>query len=978
MGWYLRFANSGLNYSTCHIATIALVRNNLTGTLPERITLPLLVYFSVSKNRLYGRLPTFNTPLLADLDLQENSFSGSIPNDMIVSAISELRLNNNLITGSLPDWIYSLSSLNSLHVQDNHLTGTLSSKITNLQTVRHILLENNRFHGSIPQDVLKLPIIRTFNADNNFFSGALPKSFNITWRSVLDFSVTGNNLEGPLPTEYVGQIESFLVSSNYLTGTLPSSICKVRYLHYLGFGDNQLHGTIPACFWDLDSIILEFEYNLFHGPINLDRSMISVGTQPLSLISIGFNYFSGAFPGSLLKYPKLLGLSTPNNCFKGGFENFTCEQVSSRLKYIDFDGLYTPQHCRKENSLISSFDYFGGPLPDCILRQRRIEEASLAGNGFFGKLPQYFLNLNEKGLGLNLSRNFLVGTIPSTFNQSFWSKLDLSYNKLYGTIPNLIASEFNQLTSVILNNNRFSFSSSPLSLKVEKLIVSQGNLLQDDPIYKRYQESYSVKESRRLLMFVFYYFLFACISFIFILLGLLLKIYKLSNDSIQLRSLNYLKNLLICLIACLFLLPCYYFFHHAQYVEGYKMYENTHDWSYSSLYLGGYFPGGIIATCLITINLITQFNLSSKYHFTTENRRKNEISRSRLDYSLIIGLYILLVILSFFISVTVNEFYLRQQNKLILKESDSRFINLYQVLMMLYNLVWNRYIVSWIFKYLRSVSEGVMSDAWHSEYLVLVLVVNSVIVPWSITMIKDEACFEGLFFSKSEVHQLIGENECNWWNFDNTNRICHRQTSFTLPFLYYHLCGWKFLLNQLPVWIYYYAFILIISVIERLVQGSFIDSNLNFLFYQNADRLLDLTLLMCFGIHYPFLTFMIFIKAFFEEFLRIVKTTDDRAVWTELPLDSTDEIEMTPPVGHPVEIENIVESQQISRNRDKSLQRNQPYHSLSCCVVLVTSIIIVDVISDRNGILNGVYFLLTMVFVFVLLKGILHARIRGV
>ncbi len=178
------------NFSTCHIATITLPNNNLTGTLPEIISLPLLIYFFVSNNRFFGRLPTFNTTLLAALDLQGNSFSGSIPMDMIAKdqgrAISELHLNNNLLTGSFPDWIYSLSSLNSLHLQDNHLTGTLSSKIMNLRTLRHLFLGNNRFYGLIHQDVFKLQMLKTFNADNNFFSGTLPKSFNITSRSVFD------------------------------------------------------------------------------------------------------------------------------------------------------------------------------------------------------------------------------------------------------------------------------------------------------------------------------------------------------------------------------------------------------------------------------------------------------------------------------------------------------------------------------------------------------------------------------------------------------------------------------------------------------------------------------------------------------------------------------------------------------------------------------------------------------------------------
>eukprot|EP01040_Poterioochromonas_malhamensis_P002550 gene2550-2712_t len=380
------------------------------------------MFFLVGRNRLHGNLPKFQSPFLVGIEFSYNSYSGSIPMDMFVNGqeLREIRLEDNLLTGTLPSWIYFLKNLRSLYLQDNHFSGTLSSNGTNqLTSLRLLLLQNNQFHGSM-SFFFQLTMIKNFNADNNFFSGTLPTIFTgSNTASPLAFSVAGNNLEGPLPIEYRGNIETLFLSSNYFTGTLSSSLCTNYYqLHFFGVGDNQLHGTIPSCFWRSRALTLEFDFNLFHGPILINMSSlsqsISRGELPLSFVSVGFNHFSGTFPSQLLEYPQLVALSAPNNCFKGGFQTISCENISPMLKYIDFDGLYAPHSCIQGYDLFKPTRYFGGPLPHCLFVRNKVLDVSLSGNGFSGTITEYF-NVTAFGFKLNLSRNFLVGTLPRAF-----------------------------------------------------------------------------------------------------------------------------------------------------------------------------------------------------------------------------------------------------------------------------------------------------------------------------------------------------------------------------------------------------------------------------------------------------------------------------------------------------------------------------------------------------------------------------------
>eukprot|EP01040_Poterioochromonas_malhamensis_P003216 gene3217-3429_t len=907
--WYgISFAVSPLNQSLCHISTISMFHNNLTGSLPDPISLPSLLYFQLSQNRLHGKLPRFRTPLLLSLDVRDNSFSGSLSSDMFIEGetrdLYEIELTNNLLTGTLPHWIYSFRSLRNLNIADNHLSGSLSSSdVSRLGILRSLIIQNNQFHGSM-LFAFQLPKIRRFNADNNFFSGTLPAKIFTGQNTVpIEFTASGNNLEGPFPVEFQEDIESFFLSSNYFTGTLSSSLCSQRYLNFFGVSDNQLRGTIPSCYWTSEALILEFDYNLFHGPIHINMSAIlsrpSRNPTPLSFVSFGFNHLSGTFPAQFFDFPQLSALSAPNNCFKGGFETISCDNTSSQLRFIDLDGLYSPCSCVQGYDLLKPVHYFGGPLPHCLFVPPRVLDVSLSGNGFSGTIPESF-NVTTFSFSLNLSRNFLVGTLPNVFNKLIWSKLDLSYNKLSGVVPNLTMTEAKGRTSLILINNRFSFASVPFLLDMDRVDLSKGNLLKESSYRRRYPESFPVTESRLLIGFIRYYFIVGGVAILFAIIGWVFRLYEFSDSSDFIDS-SSIRIFVPCLIViCLSLLLCYYYLIHlSQYRSGYKMYENTYDWSVSSLYLRGYLSGGIIATSFIILNLLFQFNyriIIGNYIEIPHQTRGVRRLPSRVDYSLTIGFYLIVFCLNFILSLAVNQFYLKLQNTLI--NTNAGDTKLIQVIMVMYNIVWNRYVILWIFQYLQSLSEGVISEKRQFDCLLCLLLTSSVITPWISTLFTDESCFEGLISSRSEVHQLIGEAECKWWNHGADNRICHRRTSFSLPFLYFHLCSSQLLLTQIPLWIYYYSLMPIVHLYERFIREVFIrhrDSNRSIAmrsFIWKVDIVFDFTLLLCYGIHYPLLAFIMLFKVIVQYFMGGIQLKQDD-VWVELSVDSThSEIEM--------------------------------------------------------------------------------------
>ena len=146
------------------------------------------------------------------------------------SKLTILELSINQIPRETPNWICNLTNLLHLNLSYNLLEGPLH----NLPSTLTILdLHSNQLRGQFP---------------------TLPPS-----ATYLDFS--GNNFSSVIH-DGIGSnfsIPPFLyLSKNKLSGNIPVSICRAKYLQVLDLPDNLLSGTIPQCFYEMSDTLNGF------------------------------------------------------------------------------------------------------------------------------------------------------------------------------------------------------------------------------------------------------------------------------------------------------------------------------------------------------------------------------------------------------------------------------------------------------------------------------------------------------------------------------------------------------------------------------------------------------------------------------------------------------------------------------------------------------------------------------------------------
>jgi hypothetical protein len=141
---------------------------------------------------------------ISEIDLSGRNLTGSVPNDIArLTALVNVSLNNNHFTGPLPNFT-NLIMLERLYLENNNLSGTLEwlSKLLNLKELN---IENNNFSGVIPGQLLlncsfKLnysgnPYLST-NKSECILQNSKSTQRNNTWRRKL--KVLGISLSGIL------------------------------------------------------------------------------------------------------------------------------------------------------------------------------------------------------------------------------------------------------------------------------------------------------------------------------------------------------------------------------------------------------------------------------------------------------------------------------------------------------------------------------------------------------------------------------------------------------------------------------------------------------------------------------------------------------------------------------------------------------------------------------------------------------------
>ena len=154
-------------------------------------------------------------------------WNGVITDD--AGTVSWIYLNENNLTGTIPETIGNLKHLQSLNLDFNSLEGELPNSIGNMINLTQFSAINNNLTGNIPESIGDMVNLEYLNLDGNALTGELPSSIgNLTM--LKEFVIPGNNLTGSIPESVSGMtsLENFFIFSNFFTGTVPRRIMEME------------------------------------------------------------------------------------------------------------------------------------------------------------------------------------------------------------------------------------------------------------------------------------------------------------------------------------------------------------------------------------------------------------------------------------------------------------------------------------------------------------------------------------------------------------------------------------------------------------------------------------------------------------------------------------------------------------------------------------------------------------------------------
>ncbi|ONM42197.1 LRR receptor-like serine/threonine-protein kinase GSO2 [Zea mays] len=492
--------------------------NSFTGTLTSSIGhFRSLSILELNNNNLRGSVPTEIGTLtnLTSLDLSNNNFGGVITEEHFVGLMNLKKIHlsfNNLSVVLDADWIqpFRLESagfaschlgpmfpvwlrqqlvyITTLDISSTGLVGNIPDWFWSFSRAGSLDMSYNQLNGNLPTDMSGMAFLE-LNLGSNNLTGQMPPFP----RNIVLLDISNNSFSGIMPHKIEAPLlQTLVMSSNQIGGTIPKSICKLKNLSFLDLSNNLLEGEIPQC-----SDIERLEYCL------LGNNSLS-GTFPAFLrnctsmvvLDLAWNNLSGRLPSWIWELKDLQFLRLSHNSFSGNIPSGITNL--SFLQYLDLSGNYffgvIPRHLSNLTGMTMKgyypFDIFDktvSKFDDIWLVMTKGQQLKysreiayfvsidLSGNYLTGEIPLGITSLDAL-MNLNLSSNQLGGKIPNNIGaMRLLASLDLSINKLSGEIPWSL-SNLTSLSYMNLSYNNLS-GRIPSGRQLDTLNVDNPSLM---------------------------------------------------------------------------------------------------------------------------------------------------------------------------------------------------------------------------------------------------------------------------------------------------------------------------------------------------------------------------------------------------------------------------------------------------------------------------------------------------------------------
>lgn len=242
-----------------NIFMLNLNNNQLTGGILPLQGLERVEGLFLGDNKLQGPLLPLHLnkwPVIRILDISDNELGGEMPPNLFMHpTLHVVDLHGNGIGGTIPD-VTEGSQIEFLALQDNSLTGGIPQSIKNLSNLYHLDLSNNRLTGEIPLSLSALKNLEYLLLAFNAFDEGIVPHYLVTMPNLKDVSLQRTHRTGHIPP-ILGELSNLVMldlGDNALSGEIPGTLGNLSNLHFLILYKNYLTGSIPTELHKLDKL----------------------------------------------------------------------------------------------------------------------------------------------------------------------------------------------------------------------------------------------------------------------------------------------------------------------------------------------------------------------------------------------------------------------------------------------------------------------------------------------------------------------------------------------------------------------------------------------------------------------------------------------------------------------------------------------------------------------------------------------------